>query len=239
MLEILGTIDSTNSELRRRILQGQATSGSALLAHTQTGGRGRAERQWLSASGNLYSSMLFRPLAQMAEQWAQATLVVGLGLYHHVMPFVSDAAKLHLKWPNDLLYDGAKLAGILVEAEGDFLIVGIGVNLAHTPDVPGRTACALSDSAVSDGRSDMPTAAHFAKPLWVRIQQDLQRWDGEGFGAFQAAWQQAALPVGTMLQVHAGKTMIQGAFEGVTADGHLRLRDNNATSRTITVGEVI
>ena len=116
--------------------------GHWLVADRQSAGRGRQGREWFDGFGNFMGSTVVHlragdPLAPTLA------LVAGLAAYQAVLPHCPDPVPLRLKWPNDLMFAGAKLAGILLEREGDSVIVGIGVNLAIAPQVPGRETLAL------------------------------------------------------------------------------------------------
>jgi BirA family biotin operon repressor/biotin-[acetyl-CoA-carboxylase] ligase len=124
-----------------------------------------------------------------------------------------------LKWPNDLLLDGEKLAGILLERSGNRVVVGFGINLGSAPSLPDRTAASLDDAVTPHGFAPL-LAASFARAL------DLWR-SGEP-GALAEAWLKRAHPVGAPLTVHIGPgERISGQFDGLEPDGALRLRTDD------------
>lgn len=137
---------------------------------------------------------------------------------------------LLLKWPNDVLLEGSKLAGILLERQGDRIVIGIGVNLAVAPDLPGRRAADLG------GRID-PQA--FAPLLAGTMSRMLTLWRTSTPQDFARAWLARAHPVGTELSVHgADAEVMHGRFDGIESDGTLRLRVADGSVRAVHAGDV-
>ena len=206
---------STNADVRLLARQG-AEEGLWLRAERQTAGKGRLGRQWVSEPGNLYASTLVR-LRPADPPAATLALVAAVALHRAVGVFLPDGARL--KWPNDLLLGDAKLSGILLERCEDAVVVGIGVNLAHHPDLPDRmtTSLAAAGAAV--------TAEAFLDVLAEAFGRWLAVWRGRGLAAIRDAWLAAAHPVGTALTVRLpdGATR-DGLFDGLDADGALILR---------------
>ena len=140
MIETVAEIASTNSALLARLGQGDLHEGHWLVADRQTAGRGRAGRHWNDGLGNFMGSTVAR-LMPGDPPAPTLALVAGVAL-HRTLGAIPGIV---LKWPNDVLVDGAKLAGILLERQGDAVVVGIGVNLASAPTVPDRQTVALVD----------------------------------------------------------------------------------------------
>jgi BirA family biotin operon repressor/biotin-[acetyl-CoA-carboxylase] ligase len=190
----------------------------AVLAARQSAGRGRDGRVWHAPVGNLNFSALLRPgpIRPVPAQWS---LAAGVAVHDAVSSFLSHPAKLMLKWPNDLLFGGAKLAGILIDSalspDGllDWVVVGIGVNLAEAPVLPGRPAACLAASGITV----TPDA------LAGRLMALLDRWGGQDLAAIRAAWLARAHPLGTPLHVQQGGQVIEGHFDGLAPDGRLIL----------------
>jgi BirA family biotin operon repressor/biotin-[acetyl-CoA-carboxylase] ligase len=135
-----------------------------------------------------------------------------------------------LKWPNDLLLDGAKVAGILLERQGGRIVIGFGLNLASAPSMNDRTATHL-------GSKISPQA--FAPVLAAAMARMLELWRSSEPQDFAKAWLARAHPVGTELSVHCGDSEpIQGRFDGIEADGTLRLRLPDGTVRAIHAADV-
>ena len=225
-------LPSTADLVAQAAAAGEA-EGLAVLALRQTAGRGRAGRAWASPPGNLYLSVLLRP-GTPARQSAQWSLLAGVALAEAAGDLLADPARLRLKWPNDLLLDGAKCAGILAEAalatDGtlDWLGLGIGVNLAHAPALPDRPTAHL-------GAAETPEA--FAPCLLARLAQWRDTALTRGFAPVHTAWQALAMPLGSALRVRLGDTFVEGLYAGLAEDGSLLLHTENTTRRII-AGEV-
>jgi len=231
--EFIGETGSTSADLLGRIARGDAISeGHWLIADRQTAGRGRQGRGWLDAPGNFMGSTVVR-LHPQDPPPATLSFVAALALYEAVLPRLADPRALQLKWPNDLLLAGAKLSGILLEREGEWSVIGIGVNLAATPPVAGREIRAMADHGPAPARDA------FALDLAVQMDRELHRWREFGFEPIRRRWLVAAHPPGTELAVHDGAgERIGGAFDGLEDDGALRLRLASGAIRAIRAGDV-
>ncbi len=212
-LSIEESLTSTQTLVAARAEAGEP-AGLAVMARLQTAGRARATRQWASRPGNLAISILVRPDAS-AREAGRFALLAAVALHQAASPH----APVRLRWPNDLLLEGAKVAGILTEAslqpDGGLahVIFGIGVNLAHAPPVEGRTTACLGP---------IPPET-FAWQLLDALGHWLDVQAREGFGPIRAAWEAAGPPRGTPLSVRQGDSARQGRYEGLTAEGALRL----------------
>lgn len=207
--------------------------GHWLRAERQSAGRGRLGRDWRDGAGNLFASTLIR-LRPADPPVSGLGLLVGLAL-HEALRGLAPDAPLSLKWPNDLMAGTAKLAGILLERTGDAVIVGVGVNIASAPAVPGRETAALSALPGGQGID----AAMVLEALAVRLDHWLARWRAEGFAPIRAGWLAAAHSPGTPLVVSQGTdSPLQGQFEGVAEDGALLLRLDEGQVATIRSGDV-
>ena len=206
--------------------------GLWLRAVTQTAGRGRLGRAWQSPPGNLYASTIVRPRPADPSP-ASLAFVAAVALHETVTPWVRDGA-LTLKWPNDLLLDGAKLSGILLEGADGAVIVGIGVNLAHFPEGLDRAVTSLAASGTG-----APDTALFLEDLAAAFARWLERWRMEGMAAIRTPWLVVAHPKGTALTANLpdGES-IDGLFDGLDSDGALILRLADGNSRVIHAGDV-
>jgi BirA family biotin operon repressor/biotin-[acetyl-CoA-carboxylase] ligase len=217
---------STNDDIAALARSGEA-EGMWLRADRQTGGRGRQGRVWVSPPGNLYASTLVRPLP--GDPPAPSLALVAAVALDQVVTAYAGAGRIAIKWPNDLLADGAKLSGILLEGAGDAVVVGFGVNLAHHPDAidrPATSLAALTGSAPHPDDALAELAAAFAH--W------LARWRAEGLGPVRARWLERAHAIGTPI-VADGET---GLFDGLETNGALRLRRADGTLRIVQAGDV-
>jgi BirA family transcriptional regulator, biotin operon repressor / biotin---[acetyl-CoA-carboxylase] ligase len=221
---------STNADMLA-LAESGAAEGIWLRADSQTSGRGRRGRAWESPPGNLYTSGLVRlrptdPAAATLALIAAVALIEALAVY-------APEAPLSLKWPNDVLCGGAKLAGILLERTGDAVVIGIGANLAHHPDLPDRPATSLSAHGTA------PDPAIFCETLAEIFARWLSRWRSEGLEPIRRAWLAAAHPLGTALSANLGDGSVkQGLFDGLASDGALRLRLADGSVRVIHAGDV-
>lgn len=201
-----------------------------MVALRQEGGRGRHGRPWESIEGNFFGSTLvqLKPGDPPAPSLA---LVAGLALIETV-EIAAPEVPLSLKWPNDLMLGDAKLAGILLERSGDQVVAGFGVNLAGAPPIPGRKTAALKPNY-----EIAPQA--FAPLLAGKFSQLLSVWRTADPAAFAQAWLAQAHPIGTTLEVHSGPgERVRGTFDGIEADGAMRLKRNDGMVDIIRAGDV-
>lgn len=230
-LVALATVDSTNVEMRRRI-QGGAPHLTLIWAEQQEDGRGRRGRGWSSPPGNLYCTLLLRPEPPVAL-WGQLSFVAAVALRDAVLRLSPGIdARLKLKWPNDLLLDGRKLSGILLEASGsDWVMIGTGVNLASHPDGTETPATCLSDiGSVVTPAQLLPIYAE-ALLAWF------QRWRHEGFAPVRARWLVGAIGLGGDITVRLADRSFAGRFAALDESGALLLEQPDGIRR-IEAGEV-
>lgn len=226
MIEFVPETGSTNADLAARLRGGEIVpEGYWLVADRQSAGRGRQGRVWFDGLGNFMGSTVIHPRFGDPPA-ATLALVAGLAVHQAVSQHLAEPAVL--KWPNDVLVGRAKLAGILLEREGEAVIAGIGVNLASAPDLPGRAAVALSAFGPAPDR-DL-----FAEALARQFALEVERWRNFGLEGVVNRWIAAAHPVGTPLDAEGTK----GTFAGLTPEGRLQLRLADGSMRTIDAGEV-
>ena len=204
--------------------------GMWLRAERQTLGRGRQGRSWASPSGNLYVSTLVR-IRPSDPPAATLALVAAVALEETVSAYVP--GMVLLKWPNDLLIDGAKLSGVLLERAGDAVVIGIGVNLAHHPTDTDRVATSLAVYDIAIAPEDFAETLADAFGRWVDV------WRGQGIDAIRRRWVANAHPLGTPLTVRlADGSALDGLFDGLDPQGALILRLADGTRRVIHAGDV-
>jgi BirA family biotin operon repressor/biotin-[acetyl-CoA-carboxylase] ligase len=220
---------STNADLLELARTG-AAEGLWLRAERQTGGRGRQGRAWESPSGNLYASTLIR-LRPGDPPAATLALVSAVALCQTIDTLGAPA--IRIKWPNDLMIDGAKVAGILLEREGDAVVIGTGVNIAHHPDLPDRPTASL------EGRIWPVTIEAFLDLLSEEMRLWVDAWRQQGLKPVIRRWLQMAHEPGTALRARlADGTSLDGLFAGLDSDGALILRLADGTSRVIHAADV-
>lgn len=194
----------------------------------QEAGRGRQGRTWVSVEGNFYGSTLVE-LRSKDPPAQTLSLAAGLALLEAVDVHTPDR-ELMLKWPNDLLLSGKKLAGILLERSGDRVAIGFGVNLADAPELGDREAASL-------GGTLLPQA--FAPLLAGSFARLLELWRGSEPAMLAKAWLARAHPLGTAVKVHSGADeVVRGRFEGLDPDGALRLRRDDGSLELVRAGDV-
>jgi len=208
--------------------------GRWLVADVQTAGRGRQGRSWVSPAGNLYASGLVRLRADDPPAPTLA-LVAGLAL-HQVLAdgWGRPETKFELKWPNDMMVNGAKIAGILLEREADAVVIGVGVNLAHHPQGLDRAVTSLAAIGAV-----VPTPAQVVEALASALAEWLGLWRAGAMAGIIAAWIERAHPIGTLLAVNTGQhPPLNGAFAGLNAEGALKLRLADGRISVIHAGDV-
>lgn len=233
-IERFGEISSTQDLMKARAVSG-AREGAVVVAETQSSGRGRHGREWISEAGNLYFSVLLKPKCR-AEDLGQAGLVIGLALGEALQGFVEDSARIKLKWPNDVLLDGKKCAGILIEAElngaaVEWIIIGVGVDIDHAPEDIGAALNDYTESAISS-EVVLPRVLE-------RIAHYFALWGAQGFDEIMHKWSALAHEQGADITVRIGEREERGTFYGVDEQGCLLLHDEQGVLKTISSGDVI
>jgi BirA family transcriptional regulator, biotin operon repressor / biotin---[acetyl-CoA-carboxylase] ligase len=206
--------------------------GTWIRAERQSGGKGRMGRRWESPVGNLYASTLVR-LQTGDPPVATLALVSAIALHQVISAFAPNCG-VQIKWPNDVLADGAKLAGILLERSDNAVVIGFGVNLAIHPAQLDRAVTSIA--ALGCGA---PDPENFAYELASAFERGLAVWRGIGLPAVIKHWLAAAHPIGTALTARlANDETYDGVFDGLAADGALRLRLADGAVRVIHAGDV-
>ena len=231
----LDEVDSTNAQALR---YGETGVRGPLwvTARTQTAGRGRRGRAWVSGLGNLYASLLLADPAPLPRV-AQCSFVAALAVRDAVCDAAPDlTARLSLKWPNDVLCDGRKLAGILVEGEGReplMVAIGIGINCRHHPSDAAYPATNLGAQGAA------VTAAAMFSALSRRMTQRLALWNGgDRFADIRTAWLAHGPAPGAGLRVRLADGDVTGAFDTIDEEGNLVLTQADGIRRKITAGDV-
>jgi BirA family biotin operon repressor/biotin-[acetyl-CoA-carboxylase] ligase len=228
------SIGSTNAEALTRARAGDP-GPLWITARAQTAGRGRRGRTWTSPPGNLYATLLLGDPGPAAVA-PQLSFVAALAVHDAVLAAAGHhPISLMLKWPNDVLCGGAKLAGILIEGEGRPLAVaiGIGVNCRQHPADTAFPATDLGQAGVHVSPEQL-----FDR-LAPAMQHRLAQWDrGHGFGSIRADWLARAHAPGTELSLRLGERESTGAFETLDEAGRLILRRPDGNTEAIMAGDV-
>ncbi|MEX2649643.1 MAG: biotin--[acetyl-CoA-carboxylase] ligase [Alphaproteobacteria bacterium] len=232
----LGVVTSTNDEAKR-LADAGAAEGTFVTAEIQTRGRGRRGAAWSSPAGNLHMSIILRPECPAARA-GQVGFVAALALaatFDRVLPA---KAAVRLKWPNDVLIDGRKAAGILLETSTvgsgavAWLVVGIGVNVASAPASAARPATSLAAAGASvsvDALADMVARA---------LLHGHERWRRVGFGPVREAWLARAFGLGARADVNLDHERFEAQFVGLDDSGALIAELPGGARRAISAGEV-
>jgi BirA family biotin operon repressor/biotin-[acetyl-CoA-carboxylase] ligase len=230
------SVGSTNDEAKRLARQG-AKEGTVVWAREQTAGRGRLGHVWVSPPGNLYASLILCPDCP-PRRAAQLGFVAALAVGKALDALLPHLEGLSYKWPNDILVNGRKIAGILLESEMTnpdrlaSLILGIGVNLASSPRLADYPATSLSEEGLGDIRSVAmleEVCHHFH--FWQKY------WTEEGFAPVRTAWLTRAASHGELIQVRLKTGTLYGRFLDIDDQGALLLEDSAGQHR-VTAGEV-
>lgn len=232
----LGRVGSTQDWLRDWARMG-AREGLILIAREQTAGRGRLDHGWESPPGGLYLSLLLRPAIPLSRA-SQLTMLVSLAAIDACMEIAR--VRVRPKWPNDLLLDGKKLAGVLTELESDqgqlrYVIIGLGLNVNHVFTRGPLVERAISLSMAAGRQFDVGEVADaFITAL------------GRRYAAFRAgesphrAWAEDLEPLGRRVRVERpGRPRLLGVAEGVSAEGALLVRDDAGLRHTVWAGDVV
>ncbi len=228
------TIDSTNDEALRRIEAG-AGGGEVILAARQTAGRGRHGRDWDSPPGNLYLSVTVDP--PTGRPAGELAFVAGLAAAEAIEAATGGAARVQLKWPNDLMLGGRKLGGLLIEgatgAARPTLALGLGVNLVRFPEDASYPATSLAEAGC-------PVAPEIvARAFCERLEDWLRTWETDGFAPVRTGWLARAAGLGGRLVAHLpdGKSR-DGLFLDIDERGALVLQTENGMTHRVTAGAI-
>jgi BirA family biotin operon repressor/biotin-[acetyl-CoA-carboxylase] ligase len=237
-LDVLDSIDSTNAELMRRAEQGGG-SGLVCTAEQQTAGRGRRGRQWVSPyASNLYVSLLWE-FSQGAAALEGLSLAVGVAVARALQ--TCEVTAVQLKWPNDVLYEGAKLGGILLEMNGDAagacrVVIGVGLNVAMP-----EAAAGVIDQAWTDIRTitanRQPGRSRLLAALLNELLPMVADFEQQGFSHWRDEWQSLDAFADTLVLLNTGTVQLGGTARGVDARGALQLETTTGV-QSIHGGEI-
>jgi len=231
---ILDEVDSTLDEAARRAPE--LTAPCWILAHVQTAARGRRGRSWAMPRGNFAATMVL-PDPAPARHAALRSFVMALALYDTCVAVTGRHDAFTLKWPNDVLLNGGKLAGILLENPGGRLSIGVGVNLVEAPGGDEVEAGALRPVALASETGALVLPEEFLDTLAVTYAGWEARFVAEGFAPIRDAWLSQAARLGETLTAKLPREEITGVFETLDSDGQLILRTPQG-QRAIAAGDI-
>ena len=235
-------LDSTNEEARR-IAEGGGSHGAVIWAKKQSEGRGRMGRLWVSAEGNLFCSILLAPNCDHATS-AQLSFVAAVAVVETLKSIIPEE-DISCKWPNDILLDGKKIGGILLESfeTADinpaqnkmvrWVVVGVGINIDSCPENTDIPAIYLKKAGVEIISAKIVLSRfihHFI------TQYDI--WAKKGFAPIRKAWLQHAFRIGKSIEVRLPKENFIGVFEGINTKGSLLLKPKGKSAIIVSAGDV-
>lgn len=229
-------VDSTNDEARR-LAEGGASHGAFIWAKRQSAGRGRMGRPWISEEGNLFVSVLLKPDVAM-ECLSELSFVTSLAAIDTLRPIVGEEQELKLKWPNDVLLNDRKVAGVLLESfrteDGKtWVVAGLGVNVEHFPqDVMFPATCLMASGV------QIVSAKIVLSRFIHHFIQQYDAWMEGGFAPVRTAWRQQAWRLGELVTVRSGEDVVTGRFEDIDEKGRLRLMMPDSVRRIISAGDM-
>ena len=226
------TIDSSNLEARRLFEAGER-GPVFLLADEQTAGKGRLDRNWASLRGNCYSTLILPLCAEIAVV-PQIGFVVALAVADVVRKHTT--AKPQLKWPNDVLIKGAKIAGILCEVLSTqplTIAIGCGINVAHAPTGLTYPATCLAAEGATTTRDEIFQSYRTALAYWLDIWNN-----GPGFPTIREAWTSLAIGIGETITMTSGTQHLTGTFETITEQGAVMLKPPHGPPHILHAGDV-
>jgi BirA family biotin operon repressor/biotin-[acetyl-CoA-carboxylase] ligase len=232
----LDTVASTNDEAMNRAAAG-APAWTVVRARCQTAGRGRRGRSFASPEGNSYTSFILRPRGAPGQA-AQIALVAGLAVAEAIAAVAPSLPSARCKWPNDVLVDGHKVCGILVEAASsgdrvDHVVIGIGVNLVSHPDLPGLHIGDLGSlGAPGIGRDAM------LEVLAGRLHARCEAWQERGFAVLRQDWLARAAGLGRAVRVEDGTRSMVGELVDIDGEGALVLASSDRTRHRVVSGSL-
>ena len=231
--------DSTNNDAHELARSGE-TGPLWIRADTQTSGKGRRGREWVSKSGNLFTSGLFPAFADVSKT-VQLSFIAALAIYETIKTY-APLANVSLKWPNDVLVEGAKISGVLLETGqvkfGPYVVVGIGLNLTHHPDLTLYPATHLLEHVdPSDMNRPEPIYTGPEGVLAV-LASRFEIWRGvhaqDGFQTIAKAWMEKAHGMGKRAYIDNSPVTLRG----LGPNGELRVEYDNGTVDTVVAADV-
>lgn len=229
--------ESTNEDLKLLAAE-KAADGTVLWALEQTAGKGRQGRRWASPPGNLYFSLLLYPSAAV-EQFAHYNFLMALAV-HRAVSALLPQREVRIKWPNDVLLEGKKICGILLEADVTakplpWLVIGCGLNVRHHPAEAQYPVTSLRAAGLEEAQCDLEDILH-------DVLSDFHMWrtdyEAKGFGVIRKAWLERAHGMNMPMAVRLPQETIQGIGRDLDAEGRLLLELPNGAIMRISAGDV-
>tara|TARA_Y100001970_G_C14259053_1_gene878018 strand:- start:2804 stop:3595 length:792 start_codon:yes stop_codon:yes gene_type:complete len=235
-------VTSTNDIACASAVDG-ADAGTVIVSLNQTSGRGRRGRVWDSSPGNLFFSIILRPMCAPLVA-AQASFVASISVNETIRHFIGEQSDVLCKWPNDVLVNKKKIAGILLESQTsgsgksiavvDWLIVGIGINVSSVPILPNGELI----TSINKETSSTIEREDVLNVFLEYFHSFLQVWKNEGFLVIRDVWLNKSFPKGESIKIEISGRMVSGLFLGINNDGSLLMQDEKGIVHTISSGDV-
>lgn len=229
---------STNDEAKK-LAEAGAEHGTIIFSKSQTKGRGRSGREWVSGVGNLFVSIIIRT-NKNAEELSQAAFPVALAAREAIGKHISKTKKIELKWPNDILINGKKAGGILLESNikpakktADWLVVGIGINVKMKPAVNDVETTCLFLEGMKKG-----AAEEVLQSFINSFHKHFPTWEKNGFKEIRTAWLKAAYGAKKNISVKTSTGKVTGKFETIDEKGFLVIKSDSGKKLTISTGDI-
>ncbi len=232
------SIDSTNLEAKRLIQSGKIGQGITVIsAKSQTGGKGRLGRSWVSEEGNLFASFIVSRLSFIVDGYENHELQT----INNKLPFLSALAigatikeftnKTPLyKWPNDVLIEGEKISGVLIETIADYFIIGIGINIASYPLEGTKLPATCLDNHTKDKNQVSSVLETLIKNMENKMHMDA--------ASVRHEWMENAYGMGKEAVINQGDKEISGIFRGIDANGGLILETKGSKREAVLFGDI-
>lgn len=230
-------LDSTNEEAKR-IAKSGGGHGAFIWAKRQTAGKGRLGRSWVSAEGNLFVSILLQPQKTLPEL-SQLSFVAAIAVIDSLIPLLKPGQNLQCKWPNDILLDGKKLGGILLESfrsgEGSaqWVTVGVGINVDSFPPQTDFPATCLKDAGV-----ELISAKIILSRFIHHFIESYNMWNKKGFAPVRKEWLQSAWNMGKPVCARLPDGEVRGFAEGIDEQGSLVLKLADGKKQLVLAGDI-
>ena len=213
-------VDSTQTVAKHYLVEGDADEGTVILADQQLSGVGRLGKSWDSPVGGLYCSLILKPHNKPIASYSQLAFVIGVGIQKALRSLLPTLPST-LKWPNDILINDKKVCGILIEIEGQDVIVGMGINIDSHPE---------GSTHLNEYFYTPQTIEDVLKPVLKSVWDSYQDWLNDGFDSIQTEWLKSAHQLGEILD----RDGVKGRFIGISAEGAMLLETENGNVKKIT-----